>query len=163
MNNYPLVYLDNGATTQKPQSGDRCARALLYARQCQHPSRYLFAQPTRDRAFELARQKVAQFIGAPDAACCIFVRGTTEAINMVAQSLGAHESATRRRILLTELEHHSNIVPWQMACQASGATLRRIPMTDDGDFGPERLGGAAEFEYQDGCDPACFKCTWDDT
>ena len=134
MNNFPLVYLDNGATTQKPQTViDAIVQYYSHDNANIHRGIYSLSQRATE-AFELARHKVAQFIGAPDADCCIFVRGSTEAINMVAQSWGHMNLNPGDEVLLTELEHHSNIVPWQMACQASGATLRRIPMTDDGDL-----------------------------
>ena len=134
MNNYPLVYLDNGATTQKPQPViDAIVHYYTHDNANIHRGVYSLSQRATE-AFELARRKVAQFIGAPDPACCIFVRGTTEAINVVAQSWGQKQLQPGDEVLLTELEHHSNIVPWQMACQATGATLRTIPMTDDGDL-----------------------------
>jgi len=134
MNNYPLVYLDNGATTQKPQAViDAIVHYYTHDNANIHRGVYSLSQRATE-AFELARRKVAQFIGAPDPACCIFVRGTTEAINVVAQSWGHKHLQPGDEVLLTDLEHHSNIVPWQMACQATGATLRTIPMTDDGDL-----------------------------
>ncbi len=134
MNNYPLVYLDNGATTQKPQAViDALVHYYTHENANIHRGIYSLSQRATE-SFELARQKVASFIGAPDAACCVFVRGTTEAINLVAQSWGKFNLHPGDEVLLTELEHHSNIVPWQMACQATGASLRTIPMTDDGDL-----------------------------
>lgn len=134
MNNYPLVYLDNGATTQKPQAViDAIVHYYTHENANIHRGIYSLSQQATE-SFELARHKVATFIGAPDAACCIFVRGTTEAINLVAQSWGKFNLQPGDEVLLTELEHHSNIVPWQMACQATGASLRTIPMTDDGEL-----------------------------
>ncbi len=134
MNNHPLVYLDNGATTQKPQAViDAIVHYYTHENANIHRGIYSLSQRATE-AFELARQKVANFIGAPDAACCIFVRGTTEAINLVAESWGKGNLQPGDEVLLTDLEHHSNIVPWQMACQATGATLRTIPMLDDGEL-----------------------------
>ncbi|MDX1929216.1 MAG: SufS family cysteine desulfurase [Pirellulaceae bacterium] len=134
MNNYPLVYLDNGATTQKPQAViDAIVHYYMHENANIHRGIYSLSQRATE-SFELARQKVANFIGAPDPACCIFVRGTTEAINLVAQSWGKFNLQPGDEVLLTELEHHSNIVPWQMACQATGASLRTIPMTDEGEL-----------------------------
>lgn len=134
MNNYPLVYLDNGATTQKPQAViDALVHYYTHENANIHRGIYSLSQRATE-SFELARQKVASFIGAPDPACCIFVRGTTEAINLVAQSWGRFNLHHGDEVLLTELEHHSNIVPWQMACQATGAKLRTIPITDDGEL-----------------------------
>lgn len=134
MNNHPLVYLDNGATTQKPQAViDAIVHYYTHENSNIHRGVYTLSQRATE-SFELARQKVASFIGAPDAKCCIFVRGTTEAINLVAQSWGRSSLRPGDEVLLTELEHHSNIVPWQLACQATGATLRTIPMSDDGEL-----------------------------
>jgi cysteine desulfurase / selenocysteine lyase len=134
MNNHPLVYLDNGATTQKPQAViDAIVHYYMHENANIHRGIYSLSQRATE-SFELARRKVANFIGAPDPACCIFVRGTTEAINLVAQSWGKFNLQPGDEVLLTELEHHSNIVPWQMACQATGASLRIIPMTDDGEL-----------------------------
>ncbi len=134
MNNYPLIYLDNGATTQKPQAViDAIVQYYSHDNANIHRGIYSLSQRATE-AFELARQKVAQFLGAPDAACCIFVRGSTEAINMVAHSWGHMNLQPGDEVLVTALEHHSNIVPWQMACQATGASLRTIPMTDAGDL-----------------------------
>ncbi len=134
MNGRPLVYLDNGATTQKPQAViDAIVHYYTHLNANIHRGVYRLSQQATD-AFELSRVKVAKFIGASDPACCIFVRGTTEAINLVAQCWSRANLQPGNEVLLSSLEHHSNIVPWQLACAATGATLRTIPMTDDGEL-----------------------------
>jgi cysteine desulfurase / selenocysteine lyase len=139
MNGHPLVYLDNGATTQKPQSViDAIVHYYSHQNANIHRGVYSLSQQATD-VFEQSRAKVAKFIGASDVACCIFVRGTTEAVNLVAQCWGWTNLRAGDEVLLTSLEHHSNIVPWQLACEATGAKLRTIPMTDDGELDLSRL------------------------
>ncbi len=134
MNGRPLVYLDNGATTQKPQAViDAIVHYYTHLNANIHRGVYRLSQQATDE-FEQSRTKVAKFIGATDATCCIFVRGTTEAINLVAQCWGKANLQPGDEVLLTQLEHHSNIVPWQLACAATGATIRTIPMTDNGEL-----------------------------
>src|SRR5258708_655355 len=99
---YPLVYLDNAATTQKPRS-----------------------------VIDAARHRAAQFIHARSADEIIFTRGTTESINLVAQTWGAAHLRQGDQILLTEMEHHSNIVPWQLLAQRIGARVRYLPVNGD--------------------------------
>ncbi|WP_458735901.1 aminotransferase class V-fold PLP-dependent enzyme [Zobellella taiwanensis] len=130
VNGHPLVYLDNAATTQKPQlvldalnHYYRDTNANVH-----RASHALSGQATR--AFEQAREKVARFIHAPSAREIIWTRGTTEAINLVAFSLGRHFLQPGDEILLSTLEHHANIVPWQQAAAATGAVLKVIPLTD---------------------------------
>ena len=82
--------------------------------------------------FEAARAKLAGFLGAPDPATVVFTRGTTESMNLVAHGWGRKFLREGDEILLTEMEHHSNIVPWQFAAEATGAVLRYIPLTEDG-------------------------------
>ena len=140
----PLVYLDNAATTQKPRPViDRIAR--YYAEENANVHRgvhFLSAEGTE--MFERARQSVAAFIGAPSSREVVFTRGTTEGINLVAQGFASEILREGDEILVSGLEHHANIVPWQMAAQRSGATLRVIPMTPEGDVdaagGAERIG-----------------------
>jgi cysteine desulfurase/selenocysteine lyase len=130
----PLVYLDNGATTQKPRAViDAIVRFYEHDNANIHRGVYELSQRSTE-AFELARRKVQSLLNAPEAAECIFVRGTTEAINLVASSWGRMHLRSGDEVLVSALEHHSNIVPWQLACTATGATLRSIPMNDDGEL-----------------------------
>ena len=127
VNGKPLIYLDNGATSQKPRA---VIDALVhyYERDNSNVHRGLHALSMRATdAYEGARARIATFLHAADPAEIIFTRGTTESINIVARSFG-----TRLKpgdvILTTEMEHHSNLVPWQQAAKASGATLRYVPV-----------------------------------
>lgn len=130
----PLVYLDSGATSLKPQVvidavGD------VYGRDCAniHRAVHLLSQRATAR-YEEAREKVRSFLNAAKTTEIVFTRGTTEAINLVAQSFGRTVLREGDEILLTELEHHSNIVPWQILCQQTGAKLVVVPMTDQGEI-----------------------------
>lgn len=130
----PLVYLDNGATSQKPQTViDAVSR--YYAEENSNIHRgvhYLSERATA--AYEEAREKIKRFINAPKTQEIIFVRGTTEAINLVAQSYGRAFLKAGDEIIVSAMEHHSNIVPWQMLCEQVGARLRVIPINHDGEL-----------------------------
>lgn len=128
----PLIYFDNAATSQKPQAViDALVR--YYQRDNANVHRGLHELSTRaTEAYEGARRKLAAFIGARSEEEIIFTRGTTEGINLVAQIWGAHFLNKGDVVLLTEMEHHSNLVPWQLAARQSGAELRFIPITDEG-------------------------------
>ena len=134
----PLVYLDNAATTQKPQAVID-AVANFYCSCCSNVHRGLYLLSERaTEAYEQARAKVAQFITARDVREIIFVRGATEAINLVAQSYGTNHLRPGDEIVISTMEHHSNIVPWQLLCEQRGAVLRVVPITDDGEFQMEQ-------------------------
>ena len=136
---HPLVYLDNAATTQKPLAVLK-AMDEYYATVNSNVHRgvhYLSQQATD--AFELARKKVAEFIGARSAHEVIFTKGTTESINLVANTFGRKFLKEGDSILVSGMEHHSNIVPWQMACEEKGATLKVIPVNDKGELVLEGL------------------------
>jgi cysteine desulfurase / selenocysteine lyase len=128
-----LVYLDNAATTQKPQAViDRIVR--YYSQENSNVHRgvhYLSEIATIE--FENARGVVQRFINAKDIKEVVFTRGTTEAINLVAQTWGRANVREGDEILITAIEHHSNIVPWQMLCAEKGATLRVVPVNDSGE------------------------------
>jgi len=127
-----LVYLDNAATSQKPR---RVIQALTeyYEEHNANIHRGVHRLATEaTAAYEEARQKVARFLGAPHARGLIFTRGTTEAINLVAHAWGRKFLREGDEVALTVAEHHSNIVPWQLAATATGARLRFIPILDDG-------------------------------
>jgi cysteine desulfurase/selenocysteine lyase len=130
----PLVYLDNAATSQKPQIViDRLNR--YYAEENANIHRgvhYLSQQATQ--AYEDARAKVQRFLNAPSDREIIFTRSVTEAINLVAHSYGRKFLKAGDEIIISAMEHHSNIVPWQILCEEKGAILRVVPITDAGEF-----------------------------
>ncbi len=130
----PLVYLDSAATTLKPRVVID-AVADVYARDCAniHRAVHLLSQRATAR-FEDAREKVRAFLNANDTNEVIFTRGTTESVNLVAQSWARTFLREGDEVLITELEHHSNIVPWQIVCQQVGAELVVVPMTDRGEI-----------------------------
>ena len=127
----PLVYLDSAATSQKPLSVIQ-AIERFYTHDNANVHRAVHALAERaTAAFEGARERLAHFIGAPEASSVIWTRGTTEAINLVAYAWARRVLKPGDEILLTEMEHHSNLVPWQMAAQDTGARLRFVPLRDD--------------------------------
>ena len=132
VNGHPLVWLDNGATTQKPREVLDAVRHF-YERDNSNVHRGAHALAARATdAYEGARQTVQSFIGARSEKEIVFLRGTTEAINLVAQAWGSRHVGPDDEILVSHLEHHSNIVPWQQLCEAKGAKLRVIPVDDRG-------------------------------
>ena len=127
----PLVYLDNAATSQKPRAVIE-ALVRYYERDNANVHRGLHELSNRaTNHFEAARARAAKFINAPSADEIIFTRGTTEGINMVAQSWGLKHLKPGDVILLTEMEHHSNMVPWQMIAERTGASVAYLPVTGD--------------------------------
>lgn len=128
---HPLVYLDSAATTQRPRSVlDALVR--FYERDNANVHRGLHALSMRATdAYEAARLRAARFLNAADPAEIIFTRGTTESVNLVAASWCSANLKAGDVVLLTEMEHHSNLVPWQLACQRAGATLRYVPVAGD--------------------------------
>jgi len=134
----PLVYLDNGATSQKPQCViDEEARYYAELNANIHRGVHALSQLATD-AYEGARDTVRRFINAARREEIVFVRGTTEAINLVAASWG-QRLQRGDEILITEMEHHSNIVPWQLLCERSGAVLRVAPIDDAGELRPDEF------------------------
>ncbi len=132
VNGHRLVWLDNAATTQKPQAViDRLARYYSHENSNVHRAAHELAARSTD-AYEAARRTVARFLGASSGEEVVFVRGATEAINLVAQSWGAANLAEGDEIVISHLEHHANIVPWQQIASRKGAHLRIIPVDDDG-------------------------------
>lgn len=131
VNGHPLVYLDNAATTQKPRAV-LAALQHFYERDNANVHRGLHALSMRaTEGYEGARRRVARFIHAAAPEEIVFTRGTTESINLVAASWGGANLKAGDVILLTEMEHHSNLVPWQLIAQRTGATLRYLPVTGD--------------------------------
>lgn len=129
-----LAYLDNAATTLKPQSVvDRLAQHYLMETSNIHRGvHHLSEMATRD--FEASREKVREFINAKETAEIIFTSGTTESINLITQSFGRSQFKAGDEILITGMEHHSNIVPWQMLCEETGAVLKVVPLNDKGEI-----------------------------
>jgi len=129
---HPLVYLDNAATTQKPLAVlDAMRKEYLNVNANVHRGvHYLSVKATE--LHEAARERVRSFIGAHSAREIVFTRGTTEAINLVAATFGSSQMKAGDEVLVTDMEHHSNIVPWQMQALQRGIVVRHLPITDDG-------------------------------
>ncbi|MBI3015804.1 MAG: aminotransferase class V-fold PLP-dependent enzyme, partial [Candidatus Tectomicrobia bacterium] len=130
----PLVYLDNAATTQKPQVViDTITRYYQEDNSNIHRGlHFLSEKATQD--YEAARAKVRRFLNTAQDREIIFVRGATEGINLVAQTYGRASVKAGDEIVLSIMEHHSNIVPWQMLCEEKGARLRVVPINDEGEL-----------------------------
>jgi cysteine desulfurase / selenocysteine lyase len=134
VNGKPLVYLDNAASSQVPQSViDRTSKYLAEEHSNIHRGVHYLSQHATT-AYEAAREKVKRFINAPDVKECIFVRGTTEGINLVAHSYGRKFINEGDEILVSQMEHHSNIIPWQMIAEEQGARVVVIPMNKRGEL-----------------------------
>jgi cysteine desulfurase/selenocysteine lyase len=136
----PLVYLDSASTAQKPRAViDAVVRML--ERDCANIHRGVHAlSAAATEAYENVREKVRRFVGAEDAREIVFTRGTTEAVNLVAQAYGRRAVGPGDEVLVSVLEHHSNLVPWQMLCQERGASLRAIPLDAEGRIDLARAG-----------------------
>ena len=138
----PLVYLDTTASAQKPRSVvDALDRFYLTQSSNVHRGLHELSMQATE-AYEGSRSKVQRFIGAADSREIVYTRGTTESINLVARSLGDQRSRHGDEILISEMEHHSNIVPWQQYCERTGARLRVAPIDDAGEL---RLDESAVF------------------
>ena len=134
VNGKPLVYLDNAASSQVPQAViDRTSKYLAEEHSNIHRGVHYLSQHATT-AYEAAREKVKRFINAPEADCCIFVRGTTEGINLVAHSYGHGFINEGDEILVSQMEHHSNIIPWQVVAEERKAKLVVIPMNERGEL-----------------------------
>ena len=137
----PLVYLNSAATSQKPR---QMIAALVDFYENHNANAHRGVDRLGEEAtalFEGAREKLARFIGAPDPSCVVFNRGTTESINLVANAWGRKILKEGDEVLLTQMEHHSNIIPWMLATQATGAGLRYIPLAEDGTLDLSGLDG----------------------
>ena len=129
----PLVYLDSANTAQKPRAVIECDREV-YEQYYANVHRGVYQLSARaEEAFEGARVKVQRFLNAPDKREVVFVRGTTEGINLVAQTYGRANVKAGDEVLITAMEHHSNIVPWQLLCEQTGGLLKVAPIDDRGD------------------------------
>ena len=130
----PLVYLDNAATTQKPQAViDAIARYYAEYNANVHRGVHLLSELASE-AYEDARRKVARLLNAPDARQIVFTRNATESINLVAHAFGRSRVGAGDEVLISAMEHHSNIVPWQLLCEERGARLRVAPIDDRGEL-----------------------------
>lgn len=139
VNGKPLVYLDNAATTQKPRQVIAAIRQYYEEYNANvHRSIHTLGERAT-AAYEDARVKVAEFIGAPDPSTCVFVRNASEGLNLVAYSYARARLQPGDEILITPMEHHSNLVPWQLVARATGARLRFIPLNADGTLNMEHL------------------------
>ena len=136
-----LVYLDNAATTQKPRSVIDAIKRYYEEDNANIHRGVHFLSQQATFAYERARGRVATFLNAVESAEIVFCRGTTEAVNLVAHGYGRGRIGAGDEILVTHMEHHSNIVPWQMLCKETGATLTVAPITEDGELD---LAGFAE-------------------
>lgn len=135
----PLVYLDNGATSQRPRQVVEKMNEYYFRYNANvHRGVHYLSNRCTD-ANEEARETVRQFIGAASEREVIFTRGTTESINLVAYSFGEAFIGAGDEIVVTEMEHHANIVPWQMLCKRKGAVLKVIPFRDNGELATEQL------------------------
>ena len=133
----PLVYLDNAATSQKPQSVIDAVRRFYEEDNSNIHRGVHFLSERATEGYEAAREKARGFIGAAEAREVVFVRGATEGINLVAHSYVRPRLRPGSEILISAIEHHSNIVPWQLLCEEQGATLRVVPMTEPGELSPD--------------------------
>jgi cysteine desulfurase/selenocysteine lyase len=137
--NKPLIYFDNGATTQKPTCVvEQINYSYYHLNSNIHRGVHYLSQRATE-AHEAARSKVAKFLGASKREEIIFTRGTTEAVNLVAFSFGEAFCKAGDEVIISVMEHHSNIVPWQMLCERKGMKLRVIPMNEDGELKLDEL------------------------
>ena len=130
----PLVYLDNGATTQKPQAVIDAIQRYYAAENSNVHRGVHFLSQRATCAYEGVRARVRGFLNATEDREVVFTSGTTEGINLVAQTYGKRHVRAGDEVIVSAMEHHSNIVPWQMLCEEQGATLRVIPIDDDGEL-----------------------------
>lgn len=137
----PLVYLDNAATSQKPQVVIDAITRFYTAENANIHRGVHFLSERATQAYDQARQQIARFINAPSAHEVIFTKGTTEGINLVAQTFGRVNVRPGDDIVITAMEHHSNIVPWQLLCEQNGATLKAVPINDAGELDLDALEG----------------------
>ena len=130
----PLVYLDNAATSQKPQSVIDAVTHFYTAENANIHRGVHYLSERATAAYDLVREEVARFINAPSSRQVIFTKGATEGINLVAQSYGRPQLKPGDNIVITTMEHHSNIVPWQLLCEQTGAVLKAAPIDEKGEL-----------------------------
>lgn len=141
VNGKPLIYFDNAATSQRPlQVIERVGEFSFRTNANIHRATHYLANKTT-QAYEESREIIRQYINAAESAEVIFTHGTTESINLVAFSFGEAFISAGDEVIVTEMEHHANIVPWQMMCERRGAILKVLPFNDDGELCFEKLDG----------------------
>ena len=141
VNGKPLIYFDNAATSQRPlQVIERVGEFSFRTNANIHRATHYLANKTT-QAYEESREIIRQYINAAESAEVIFTHGTTESINLVAFSFGEAFISAGDEVIVTEMEHHANIVPWQMMCERRGAVLKILPFNDDGELHFEKLDG----------------------
>ena len=139
VNGHPLVYLDNAASSQKPEQVLKAMDHYYHHSHANvHRGVHHLSQEATD-LFESARTTIKSFIGAPTSREVIFTKGTTEAVNLVAYTFGLSQLKAGEEIILSAMEHHSNIVPWQIVCEMKGASIRYIPVFENGELDVEWL------------------------
>jgi len=139
VNGHDLVYLDNGATAQKPKTViDSLTHYYSFENSNIHRGVHTLSQEATS-AYEVVREKMRSFINAEEKEEIIFTKGTTDGINLVASSFGRHHLKAGDEVIITTMEHHSNIVPWQMICEEKGARLKVAPINDRGELEVEAL------------------------
>ena len=139
VNGHPLVYLDSAATSQKPLSVIEKLNEYYYGYNSNvHRGVHTLGNMATD-AYEGAREKVRKFINAKSTQEIIFTRGTTTALNLVASSYGREHAKAGDEIVITYMEHHSNVIPWQQVCKSTGATLKYIPLEENGTISLDRV------------------------
>lgn len=137
VNDKPLIYFDNGATSQKPLDVIHAIEQYYNSENANvHRGVYFLSQRATD-LYDGSRQKITTFIGAKQSETVLFTSGTTESINLVAQTWGRQNLSSGDEVLISGMEHHSNIVPWQMICEEKGALVKVIPLNDDGSLNME--------------------------
>ncbi|MGA8164784.1 MAG: cysteine desulfurase [Waddliaceae bacterium] len=140
VNGKPLIYFDTAATAQKPQAViDRMSRFYQYEYGTVHRAVYALSLQSTE-SYQKVRDQVREFLNAKQSGEIIFTRGTTEAINLVAHSFGKRFVKPGSQVVLSQMEHHSNIVPWQLMCEDRGASLQVIPMNDQGELDLDAYG-----------------------
>lgn len=130
----PLVYLDNAATSQKPQAVIDAISTYYSAENANVHRGVHHLSALATQKFEKAREKAAHFIGAPVVCNVIFTGGTTDGLNLIAQTYGRANLRENDEIIISHMEHHSNIVPWQILCELTGAKLKVVPINDAGEI-----------------------------
>ena len=160
VNGHPLVYLDSAATSQKPVQVIEAIDAY-YREYNSNVHRGVHTLGTRaTEMYEGAREKVQKFINAATTEEIIFTRGTTTALNTVAASYGGANLSEGDEIVISYMEHHSNIIPWQQIARQTGATLKYLPLQADGTISLEDARTIDYSEHQNCFDHARLECTW---
>lgn len=141
VNKKPLVYFDNGATSQKPEIVvEALSKYYKYENSNIHRGVHTLSQEATS-AYEAVREKMQKYLSADQKEEIIFTKGTTDGINLIASSFGKHHLKAGDEVIISTMEHHSNIVPWQMICEEKGATLKIIPINDYGEIDLEAYKG----------------------